>query len=81
MFPLSYVLRSWRRAVELHHAIIEPSRRRLLPEPLKEPYYQPPYTLVIELKDLLLKPEWTVRPFSCYFAYSSTDFTILTHFI
>lgn len=38
----------------------EPSRDKLLPEPLKEPYYQPPYTLVIEMNGILVHPEWTV---------------------
>lgn len=43
--------------------IIEPTSPKLLPDPLKEPYYQPPYTLVLELTDVLLHPEWSVRPF------------------
>lgn len=43
--------------------IIEPTSPKLLPDPLKEPYYQPPYTLVIELTDVLLHPEWSVRIF------------------
>lgn len=41
--------------------IIEPTSPKLLPDPLKEPYYQPPYTLVLELTDVLLHPEWSVR--------------------
>lgn len=40
--------------------IIEPTSPKLLPDPLREPYYQPPYTLVIELTDVLLHPEWSV---------------------
>lgn len=40
--------------------IKEPSRDKLLPDPLKYPYIQPPYTLVLELTDLLVHPEWTV---------------------
>ncbi|CAL8238403.1 unnamed protein product [Merluccius merluccius] len=40
--------------------IIEPTSPKLLPEPLKEPYYQPPYTLVLELTDVLLHPEWSL---------------------
>lgn len=39
----------------------DPSSRKLLPDPLKEPYYQPPYTLVIELTGVLVHPDWTVR--------------------
>lgn len=52
--------------------IIEPTSAKLLPDPLREPYYQPPYTLVIELTDVLLHPEWSVSgsplflpPFPC----------------
>lgn len=44
--------------------IIEPTSPKLLPDPLKEPYYQPPYTLVLELTDVLLHPEWSVGWFS-----------------
>lgn len=43
-----------------HQMIIEPTSPKLLPDPLKEPYYQPPYTLVLELTDVLLHPEWSV---------------------
>ena len=38
----------------------EPSSKMLLPEPLQEPFYQPPYTLVLELKDVLVHPEYDV---------------------
>lgn len=38
----------------------DPTSDKLLPEPLKEPYYQPPYTLVIEMTGVLVDPEWTV---------------------
>lgn len=40
--------------------IIEPTSPKLLPDALKEPYYQPPYTLVLELTDVLLHPEWSL---------------------
>ncbi|KAM7398806.1 hypothetical protein PAMP_018115 [Pampus punctatissimus] len=46
----------WRRCRKM---IIEPTSPKLLPDPLKEPYYQPPYTLVLELTDVLLHPEWS----------------------
>ncbi|XP_071057134.1 mitochondrial import inner membrane translocase subunit TIM50-C-like isoform X2 [Onthophagus taurus] len=39
--------------------INEPSREKLLPDELKYPYHQPPYTLVLELKDVLVHPDWT----------------------
>lgn len=42
--------------------IIEPTSPCLLPDPLREPYYQPPYTLVLELTGVLLHPEWSVCP-------------------
>ena len=38
----------------------QPSSKMLLPETLQEPYYQPPYTLVLELKDVLVHPEYDV---------------------
>ncbi|XP_051174875.1 mitochondrial import inner membrane translocase subunit TIM50-C-like [Leptopilina boulardi] len=37
----------------------EPSRDKLLPDPLKYPYIQPQYTVVLELIDLLVHPDWT----------------------
>lgn len=39
----------------------EPSRDKLLPDPLTYPYIQPPYTLVLEFTDVLVHPDWTVR--------------------
>lgn len=39
--------------------IQEPSSPKLLPDPFKYPYIQPPYTLVLEVKNLLLCPDWT----------------------
>ncbi|XP_060081944.1 mitochondrial import inner membrane translocase subunit TIM50-like [Ylistrum balloti] len=44
------------RAVQRY---INPSREQLLPEPLQPPYYQPPYTLVMEITGVLIHPEWT----------------------
>jgi import inner membrane translocase subunit TIM50 len=38
----------------------KPSTDKLLPEPIQLPYYQPPYTLVIEMTGVMLHPEWTV---------------------
>ncbi|XP_075242169.1 mitochondrial import inner membrane translocase subunit TIM50-like [Convolutriloba macropyga] len=37
----------------------EPSRKKLLPDPLQKPYIQPKYTVLIELRDLLVHPEWS----------------------
>ncbi|EZA49791.1 hypothetical protein DMN91_003385 [Ooceraea biroi] len=39
----------------------EPSREKLLPDPLKYPYIQPPYTLVLEMTDVLVHPDWTYQ--------------------
>ena len=40
--------------------IQDPSSEKLLPDVLKEPWYQPPYTLVIEMTGILVHPDWTV---------------------
>lgn len=41
--------------------VVEPSRDKLLPDPLKPPYWQPKYTVVIELKNVLVAPEWSYK--------------------
>ena len=43
--------------------IQEPSRERLLPDPLEYPYIQPPYTLCLEMNNVLVNPEWTVSSY------------------
>lgn len=60
ILPQQYLLRTWRGMHDVNKMIQEPSREKLLPDPLKEPYLQPPYTLVMELRDVLVHPEWTV---------------------
>ena len=40
----------------------EPFSDKLLPDPMTEPYYQPKYTILIELTGLLVHSNWTVRP-------------------
>ncbi|KAK8401386.1 hypothetical protein O3P69_002864 [Scylla paramamosain] len=57
--PMQYLCRTWKGMHEVNKMIQEPSREKLLPDPLKEPYIQPPYTLVMELRDVLVHPEWT----------------------
>lgn len=42
---------------DVWEAIAEPSQDLLLPGPLPAPYMQPPYTLVIELEDVLIHSE------------------------
>lgn len=52
----------WRMVRELTYyekLIKEPSREKLLPDVVTYPYYQPPYTLVLELTDVLVHPEWS----------------------
>uniref|UniRef100_A0A4W4HLH9 Mitochondrial import inner membrane translocase subunit TIM50 n=1 Tax=Electrophorus electricus TaxID=8005 RepID=A0A4W4HLH9_ELEEL len=52
--------RAFKYFKDYRQMIIEPTSPKLLPDPLKEPYYQPPYTLVLELTDVLLHPEWSL---------------------
>ncbi|KAK2513768.1 hypothetical protein Q9966_016024 [Columba livia] len=52
--------RTYKYFKDYRQMIIEPTSPKLLPDPLRDPYYQPPYTLVIELTDVLLHPEWSL---------------------
>ncbi|XP_028818865.1 mitochondrial import inner membrane translocase subunit TIM50 [Denticeps clupeoides] len=52
--------RTFKYFKDYRQMIIEPTSPKLLPDPVKEPYYQPPYTLVLELTDVLLHPEWSL---------------------
>lgn len=54
-----YPKRAYNAVCNYYTAMKEPSTDKLLPEPLKYPYLQPTYTLVIEMTGLLLHPEWT----------------------
>uniref|UniRef100_H2ZQK7 Mitochondrial import inner membrane translocase subunit TIM50 n=1 Tax=Ciona savignyi TaxID=51511 RepID=H2ZQK7_CIOSA len=54
--PIAYMKRAWAEVNLVKKDIVEPSSKKLLPDPLEEPYYQPPYTLVIELMDVFLRP-------------------------
>lgn len=54
-----YPKRAFNAVSNYYSAMKEPSTDKLLPEPLKYPYLQPTYTLVIEMTGLLLHPEWT----------------------
>lgn len=56
-----YVLRTLRELDYYKRMIKEPSREKLLPDPLTYPYYQPPFTLVLELTDILVHPDWTYQ--------------------
>lgn len=54
-----YSKRIWKQMITYNKMIVEPSREKLLPDPVPYPYYQPPYTLLLEFRDLLVHPEWT----------------------
>lgn len=56
-----YIKRMWKSMTYYQKMIQEPSREKLLPDPLKYPYIQPPYTLVLEMKDVLVHPDWTYQ--------------------
>ncbi|KAM8954085.1 mitochondrial import inner membrane translocase subunit TIM50 isoform 3-T3 [Pelodytes ibericus] len=57
---IQHIRRSYKYFKDYRQMIIEPTSPKLLPDPLKEPYYQPPYTLVLELTGILLHPEWSL---------------------
>uniref|UniRef100_A0A336KV34 Mitochondrial import inner membrane translocase subunit TIM50 n=1 Tax=Culicoides sonorensis TaxID=179676 RepID=A0A336KV34_CULSO len=56
-----YFRRMWKSLTYYQKIIQEPSAQRLLPDPLKYPYIQPKYTLVLEMKGLLVHPDWTYK--------------------
>jgi len=56
-----YLRRTWREVKLYTKMIKDPSRDQLLPDPLKYPYMQPPYTLVLELTSVLVHPDWTYK--------------------
>ncbi|XP_069670589.1 mitochondrial import inner membrane translocase subunit TIM50-C-like [Periplaneta americana] len=53
--------RMWKEMDYYKRMIREPSREKLLPDPLTYPYIQPPYTLVLEMTDVLVHPDWTYK--------------------
>ncbi|XP_074068798.1 LOW QUALITY PROTEIN: mitochondrial import inner membrane translocase subunit TIM50-like [Macrotis lagotis] len=52
--------RTYKYFKDYQQMIIEPTSPCLLPDPLREPYYQPPYMLALELMGVLLHPEWSL---------------------
>ncbi|CAH1173886.1 unnamed protein product [Phaedon cochleariae] len=56
-----YLMKLWQQIEDFTVFIQEPSREKLLPDPLMYPYYQPPYTLVLEFTDVLVHPDWTYK--------------------
>ncbi|XP_072032205.1 mitochondrial import inner membrane translocase subunit TIM50-like [Amphiura filiformis] len=55
----AYLARTFKELRGYKTMIEEPSAEKLLPDPLSEPYFQPPYTLVLEMTNVLVHPEWT----------------------
>jgi len=56
-----YFKRAYTEMKVWNKMIQAPSRDKLLPDPLSHPYIQPRYTLLIELRDVLLHPEWSLQ--------------------
>lgn len=63
-FPwgISHLTRGWHTLREdMRTTFAEPSQPILLPPPISEAYGHTPYTLVLELTGVLVKPEWTYK--------------------
>ncbi|KAJ8958302.1 hypothetical protein NQ318_017448, partial [Aromia moschata] len=60
-FWKQYLLKGLKQIKDFTVFIQEPSREKLLPDPVSYPYYQPPYTLVLEFTDVLAHPDWTYK--------------------
>lgn len=58
---MQYIYRSWDTFTHYEQVLREPTRELLLPPPLQAPYFQPPYTLVLEMTGVLVHPEWTYK--------------------
>ncbi|XP_063901783.1 uncharacterized protein LOC135121394 [Zophobas morio] len=56
--PVAFANRAWRRLNNLYYSFAAPSENKLLPD--KNPEL-PPYTLLIEIDDVLIKTEWTTE--------------------
>ncbi|XP_013140818.1 PREDICTED: mitochondrial import inner membrane translocase subunit TIM50-C-like [Papilio polytes] len=57
---LQYIKRTWKELTFYERMIKEPSREKLLPDPVPPPY-QPTYTLVLEFTDVLMHPDWSYQ--------------------
>ncbi|XP_077537192.1 mitochondrial import inner membrane translocase subunit TIM50-C-like isoform X2 [Haemaphysalis longicornis] len=57
----AHLYRTYKEMKLYNKMIQDPSRDKLLPDPLTEPYYQPPYTLVLEMTGVLVHPDWTYQ--------------------
>ncbi|KER19944.1 hypothetical protein T265_15427, partial [Opisthorchis viverrini] len=58
---LGYICRTWNSLTDFNQSIKDPISEKLLPDPVQPPYYQPPYTLVLELNGILVHPDWKFR--------------------
>lgn len=59
--PKQYIQRMWRSVHYYQKMLREPVPTRLLPNELQAPYLQPRYTLVLEMSDVLVHPDWTYQ--------------------
>lgn len=59
--PQQYIQRMWRSLHYYQKMLGEPVPTRLLPKELQAPYIQPRYTLVLEMSDVLVHPDWTYQ--------------------
>ncbi|CAB4068230.1 TIM50 [Lepeophtheirus salmonis] len=58
-FPSQYYKRLSNKIFKTKKDLEEPFSDKLLPEPLQKPYYQPKYTIFLELTGLLVHATWT----------------------
>lgn len=58
-FLQAYLKRALKEFHQYKQMLKDPSRDKLLPDPLQYPYMQPPYTLVMEMTGVLVHPDWT----------------------
>lgn len=58
---MQYFIRTFRELRYYRRLLHAPSTESILPEPLPFPYVQPKYTLVLELTDVLIHPEWSYQ--------------------
>lgn len=59
IYPVRLCKKGYSAVRNFFESMRAPSYDTLLPDPLPYPYYQPKYTLLLELNDLLIHPEWT----------------------
>ncbi|XP_075234117.1 mitochondrial import inner membrane translocase subunit TIM50-C-like [Lycorma delicatula] len=59
--PSQFFKRMLREIDYYNKMMSQPVTDKLLPDPLSPPYYQPKYTLILELTDLLTHADWTYQ--------------------